>query len=641
MPSHNAYENIVNVLYISKITIYKVVYLALFSYLYTMKKDNQIVEELLENAKYLQALDDIKPKAAVSLSDSKYQDLLDQLKEKDAQIESLKSSLDGMKNTLDTLTLTVKELNKTNISNQKQNAKLLALVEKLTKELDTYKARMGRSNQETFGSKSLTRKYKATTKKTRTEEKEDWTSKDDDKKNPPSAPGISTEGINQEKVTSENLGPRGARPCKYNRMNAAKVIYLETTLDTAPENMIFKGYREVEEYTRKSYVECTVFKVALYENEAGDIHEHYCPADPSDTRRPHENVIPSTHCTPEFLADLAIEHFMMFIPYYREQIRHGLGNFSISKNTNRNWVNKGAELLKPIIGALRNELLAKKSYLNIDETWTKVRIKFKQDGSKLGKYFKKYVWVIVNKAANITFFLYDNEENDSRGKRPIETFLGGYSGSVHSDGYTVYKHLTLSEGELIHIMCWAHVRAKFEQAFRYSKDLNADWFVKKIGELYRIEAECIIAHMDAAQIKERRNRPDVDQILKELLNKCSELLSPDSNPNTEMMEKALKYLFNNWDDLIRYRHDGRYSIDNLAAERAVRPFTVARKNSLHFSSEEGVSVAMVYHTLIETCKNIGLNVKSYFEYVFKRLRDNKSHNPDELVPAVVLKNLNS
>lgn len=639
MPCYIAYENMINILNINKIEVQKVAYIVLFSYFYTMKRDDQIIDELLENAKYLQALDDINPKVAVPLSDDEREDFLKRLNEKDALIESLKSSLDSMKTSLDTLTLTVTDLNKTNQYNQKQNEKLLSLVEELTKELETYKARMGRSNQETFGGKSLNRKHKASTKKTRAEEKEDWTSKDDDKKNPPSAPGVSTEGIDQKKVKSENLSKRGARLNGYNRMNAANVIYLETTLDTAPENMIFKGFTEVEEYTRKSYVECTVFKVALYEDEAGDIHEHYCPADPSDNRRPHENVIKSTHCTPEFLSDLAIEHFMMFIPYYREQIRHGLDNFSISKNTNRNWVNKGAELLEPIVGALRKELLAKKSYLNIDETWTKVRIKFKQDGTKLGKYFKKYVWVIVNKAAKITYFLYDNDENDSRGKRPIETFLGDYSGSIQSDGYTVYKHLTLSEGELTHIMCWAHVRNKFEQAFRYCKDLNADWFVKKIGELYRIEAECIIAHMDAAQIKERRNKPDVDQILKELLEKCSELLSSDSNPNTDMMERALKYLSNNWDDLIKYRHDGRYSIDNMAAERAVRPFTVARKNSMHFSSEEGVGVAMIYHTLIETCKNLGMNVKSYFEYVFRHIMSAEDYDPNLLLPSVILKEI--
>ena len=70
-----------------------------------------------------------------------------------------------------------------------------------------------------------------------------------------------------------------------------------------------------------------------------------------------------------------------------------------------------------------------KSILNIDETWTKVRIKFKGDKTKLGKYFKKYVWVLVNKAKQITYFFYDNDENDSRGKRPIQTFLGDFFGT--------------------------------------------------------------------------------------------------------------------------------------------------------------------------------------------------------------------
>lgn len=72
-------------------------------------------------------------------------------------------------------------------------------------------------------------------------------------------------------------------------------------------------------------------------------------------------------------------------------------------------------------------------------------------------------------------------------------------------------------------------------------------------------------------------------------------------------------------DLLKYRKDGHYTIDNMLAERAVRPFTVKRKNSLFFSSEDGIVSALKYHTLIETCKNVGLNVKEYFSYVFRRL----------------------
>ena len=88
---------------------------------------------------------------------------------------------------------------------------------------------------------------------------------------------------------------------------------------------------------------------------------------------------------------------------------------------------------------------------------------------------------------------------------------------------------------------------------------------------------------------------------------------------SDMMRKALVYVTSNWEDLVKYRNDGRFTIDNMHAERAVRPFTVKRKNSLFFSSEDGIESALKYHTLIETCKNVGLNVKEYFTYVFRKL----------------------
>ena len=43
-----------------------------------------------------------------------------------------------------------------------------------------------------------------------------------------------------------------------------------------------------------------------------------------------------------------------------------------------------------------------------------------------------------------------------------------------------------------------------------------------------------------------------------------------------------------------YRNDGRYTIDNLEAERTVRPITRARKSSLHHSSEDGLQMALAY-----------------------------------------------
>lgn len=92
----------------------------------------------------------------------------------------------------------------------------------------------------------------------------------------------------------------------------------------------------------------------------------------------------------------------------------------------------------------------------------------------------------------------------------------------------------------------------------------------------------------------------------------------------------------NWDALLKYRKDGHYTIDNMLAERAVRPFTVKRKNSLFFSSEDGIVSVLKYHTLIEASKNVGFNVKEYFTYVFHRLIEGEKDYAKLLLDAIAL-----
>lgn len=41
-----------------------------------------------------------------------------------------------------------------------------------------------------------------------------------------------------------------------------------------------------------------------------------------------------------------------------------------------------------------------------------------------------------------------------------------------------------------------------------------------------------------------------------------------------------------------------------------------------------------YHTLIETCKNVGLNVKEYFTYVFRKLIEGEK-DYEKLLPGAV------
>ena len=151
--------------------------------------------------------------------------------------------------------------------------------------------------------------------------------------------------------------------------------------------------------------------------------------------------------------------------------------------------------------------------------------------------------------------------------------------------------------------------------------------------MYAIELKCREDHLDAEQIKTRRESADVTDILSEMYQRAIWL---QNNPNLHygnLMNTALNYMVNNWEKLQNYRHDGRYDIDNLEAERQIRPFTVGRSNSKFFGAESGVKRACIYYTIISTLKECKLSVLDTLTYLIREL-DNGNKDYDGLVSRV-------
>ena len=76
-------------------------------------------------------------------------------------------------------------------------------------------------------------------------------------------------------------------------------------------------------------------------------------------------------------------------------------------------------------------------------------------------------------------------------------------------------------------------------------------------------------------------------------------------------------------------------VDNLMnsqKESLVRVASIIGKEI--YSSEKGIKNAMIFHTLIETCKQTGIMVKDYLTYVLSELnRGNKDYA--SLIPSAV------
>ena len=96
------------------------------------------------------------------------------------------------------------------------------------------------------------------------------------------------------------------------------------------------------------------------------------------------------------------------------------------------------------------------------------------------------------------------------------------------------------------------------------------------------------------------------------------------------LAKAIKYAQSNWQALLRYCEDGRLEIDNNGAERALRTIAVGRKNWIFFGNERGGKAAAVMYSLIATCKEHGVDPRTYLRDVL--LRIGKVSDVRELTP---------
>ena len=180
------------------------------------------------------------------------------------------------------------------------------------------------------------------------------------------------------------------------------------------------------------------------------------------------------------------------------------------------------------------------------------------------------------------------------------------------DEYTKYSY----------IQCDRFHVAIYEDEFGIRHDIfnpMADWFVKQIGRLYLVEAESFLKGLSSEETKYRRNRREVTRILESIKSKAEELLSRQRIHYSPALCRALNYMKRGWENLIRYREDGDYSIDNSIAERAVRPYMVFRNGTMFHGSEHGVENTTFFYSLIETGKARGLNVKNYLVSMIREM----------------------
>jgi transposase len=326
--------------------------------------------------------------------------------------------------------------------------------------------------------------------------------------------------------------------------------------------------------------------------------------------------IPKGMATAGLIAQVVASKYDDHLPLYRQARIFRSTGIDLAENTLCDWIKDTAQLLAPVVDAIRQELL-KSVVVHADETTIRVLV----PGKGKGRSRRGYIWVYME--ANGTILI---RYTPGRGKEGPLQELRGFAGHLMIDGYEGYNAAICKEG-IVPLACWAHVRRGFHDARGDDPEI-CRVALASIRELYRVERE---ATEDGLSPEERTRRRKENAA--PLLMGFQEWLQSvkDRNLPGGAVSQAVNYALDRWEKLSRYIEDGRLPIDNNAAERMMRHVAVGRKNWLFAGSDAGAERTAALYSLVLTCRNFGVNCREYLASVLQQMAEDPTRAA-ELTP---------
>jgi transposase len=343
--------------------------------------------------------------------------------------------------------------------------------------------------------------------------------------------------------------------------------------------------------------------------------------------------IPRSMVGPGLLAHILVAKFDDHLPLYRQNEIFARMGAGIPSSTLVDWCGQGMRVLAPLIARIREDIMAS-DRLHADDTPIKVL-----DPSRRARGFGKGI-----KEGRIWTYVRDDRpwggsappgavyyfSTDRKGEHP-QSHLAEFEGILQADAFSGFKKLYDPDAtgavRVREAACWAHLRRDFHDVWTTTKSEIAREALDRIGALYDIERQ--IAGQSAEQRKAARqklSRPKVEAFKTWAEAQLGRI------PGKGDLAKAFRYGLKRWPSFSLFLDDGRVAIDNNAAERAIKPVVIGRKNFMFAGSDAGGETLADAMTIIETAKFSGLNPEAYLADVFARFQDHKINRIDELLP---------
>ena len=328
---------------------------------------------------------------------------------------------------------------------------------------------------------------------------------------------------------------------------------------------------------------------------------------------------------PGLIAHVMVSKYCDHIPLYRQSGIYARDRVEIDRSTMTGWIDRGDQLLDPLVAALGRYTLAA-AKLHADDTPVPVL------SPGLGKTKTGRLWVYVrddrpagSKDAPAAWYQYSP---DRKGEHP-QRHLKHYSGILQADAYGGWIKL-YDSSNAVEAACWAHARRPWWDLYLSTgkaEDSLAAQALRRIAALYAVEKEI---RGQPPEVRRAHRQARAGPLLDEMHAWLSSLVGRVSAKSE--LAQAVGYSLVRWQALTRYRDDGRIEMDNNAAERALRGVALGRGNYLFMGSDAGGQRAAAIYSLVETAKLNGLDPEGYLREVLGRIADHPINRIDELLP---------
>ncbi len=324
---------------------------------------------------------------------------------------------------------------------------------------------------------------------------------------------------------------------------------------------------------------------------------------------------------PGLLSHVLVAKYCDHLPLYRQAEIYARAGVELDRSTLADWVGQTARLVRPLVEAVGTHVMAAER-VHADDTTVPVL-----DPGR-GKTKTGRLWCYVRddrpfagEAAPAVLYCYSS---DRKGEHP-RTHLAPFRGILQADGYAGYAGLY--DRGVTEAACWAHARRKFFDVHAATKSPLALEALQRIAALYAIEATIRSQSPDARLAVRQGQSAPLFAELRIWLEKTQARI-----PGKSELAGAIRYTLTRWQALTLVLRDGRACLDNNAAERAMRPMTLGRKNWLFAGADAGGERAAAIYSLTETAKLNGLDPEDYLRQVLERIAEHPVKRVHELLP---------